>query len=492
MGLNLNGKKCHSVFIFCFILIFLRTQPVFPSDSAAPQEIIKKQFSDKTLVLKIKQDISLDNLISNAGYTLDDRNMNLFLTEFINLNKDIKSISLLKKGTILRLPLKHLERKEVSAGKVSASPSVHRVKKKIIRKNEIAKTPVDVVSFDRSLLIRNFKTLFQSLEDNVTVDAEGLKIFNISDRSELSLDKSFFPSIDLHNEHILVFDYSGILPEDLKNLLEISWPEYRFVSYKKGMNLKNLVYALLNETGYAIKNSQKLVVGGRSQIEYYPDFLVFRKNDDFMDSEISLVSIIDYNEMKTPASLVNWLNKKGIRVVELSNHDLKQSRNMTTKTTYIDSDSSYNEFAEKILTLLGYDFSRDKTIHISNRKEFTYNLKADLSINLGYKTKVIEFNELSDHEVNYAKKQGLDISCISPWEEKREIAKKIMTLFSLEFSNMPKTTSLYITPKKVRYRLFLPGVYAKSRKGGFFLTDSELENDLLESILDEKVAIVKY
>jgi hypothetical protein len=105
---------------------------------------------------------------------------------------------------------------------------------------------------------------------------------------------------------------------------------------------------------------------------------------------------------------------------------------------------------------------------------------------------VLEFSGISEHEMSYAKKLGLDISSISPNEEKGEIIRKIVALLSLEFSNMPKTTSHSITPKNVRYRLLLPGVYAKSRYGAFFLTDSELENNLLESILNEKITIVKF
>jgi len=487
--LILNLRNYHYVFHFCVVLFFLNPQFAFSLNSTDMQGIKEKQSSAGTLILKLKKDVPLDNLITNSGYFLDDANMNLFLSDFIRLNAAVKSVSLLKKETIIRLPLKYLKKVKYYANNTYNSNAVHVERRKIFKKKEIVR---DAAATNRSLILKNIKTLFQSLEDNISIDSEGLKLFNIGDNRQVSLDKSFFPSIDLHNEHILIFDYTGIFPEDLKNLLEIFWPEFRFVSYKAGMDLKSLVYVLLNETGYAVNDSEKLIIGGRSQIEYYPDFLVYRRNPDFMDSEISFISIIDYDEKKTPDLLVNWLNKKNIKVVEISNHEFKPAMKTRTKNNYIDNNTSRGEFTENILTLMGYDFSRDKTINISNRKEFAYNLKADLSINLGYRSKVIEFTELSEYEIGYAKKQGFDISCISLWEEKRELIKKIMELLSLEYSNIPKTTAKYITPTKVRYKLFFPGTYVKSLKGAFFLTDSALENELLESVVDEKLTMVKF
>ena len=533
----MNGSKNFNYLIIVFfILFFSQSQSVYSASRSAPQEVSEKHFLDKTLVLKIDKDISLEDLISSSGYSLEDENTAFFLKDFMRLNTSIKSISLLKKGTVIRLPLKYLKsigghtsktnasmastrgekkifrKKEIEKTntsvastrgekkifrkkeieKTNASMASRRGEKKIFRKKEIEKTHDGALTLNTSLTLRNIRTLFQSLGDNISIETEGLKMFDIGEKSELSLDKTFFPLIDLHNEHVLLLDYKGILSRDLKDLLEISWPEFRIVSYKEGMDLKNLLYVLLSESGYSVKKSEKIVIGGESQIEYYPDFLVFRKNDDFMESQFSFVSIIDHNAKKTPYSLITWLNNRGIRLVELSNQETEQYVNVTSKTSRVDNVTSNKEFAERILTLLKYDFSRDKTIDISHRKEFSFNIKADLSIHLDNKTKVLEFSGISEHEMSYAKKLGLDISYISPWEEKREIIRKIMTLLSLEFSNIPKTTSNDISPKNVRYRLLLPGVYATSRHEAFFFTDSELENNLLESIVNEKITIVKF
>ena len=322
MGLIPDLKNFNYVFIVC-ILFYSNPQSVYSAGSSL-QEIRQKHSLDKILVITIDKDISLDDLILSSGYSLEDENTQFLLKDFMRLNAFIKSISVLKKGTVIRLPLSYLKRIEGRTGKTYASTAIKRGKKKTFRKKDIKKTAVVVFTLDKSIILGNIKTLFQSLGDNISIETEGFKIFDIGEKSELSLDKTFFPLIDLHNERILVFDYKGILSEELKNLLEISWPEFRIVSYKEGMDLKQLVYFLLRESGYSVKKSEKLVVGGRNQIEYYPDFLVFRENDDFIDSQLSFVSIIDHNAKKTPDSLVAWLNNRGIRLIELSNQETEK------------------------------------------------------------------------------------------------------------------------------------------------------------------------
>jgi hypothetical protein len=506
MELNTNVTSYLYVFVLSLIIFFLKTQSAFPSSSAALQEIGGKQNSAKTLILKINKDIALDNLISSSNYSLDDEEMVFFLKDFIHLNSTVKSISLLKKGTVIRLPLSHLKRIEGHTVKNYAYPAAQRERRKFSgkaemekrsepvqssdRKSETGKNSESVPAFERSRIIGEVKALFQSLEDNFTMDDKGLQIFDLTDKSQLSLDKSFFPLMNRINEYTLVFDYMGTLPDDLKDLIEISWPEYKIVSCKEGLDLKQIIYALLNESGYAVTSSEKLVVGGDNSIEYYPDFLVFKKIDDFMDSDISFISLLDNYEYKTPVSLLNWLNKRGLRIIEISNFDREQHK--AVKSTFIDNSKPVKPFAEDVLTQLGYNFSRDETIVLSKSKGFSYELKADLSINLNNKKKLVEFTEISEQEKRYAHKEGLDIAFVGPLETKREVTRDIVKLLSPEWSDIPKKTSTYITPKRVRYRLFLPGIYTDSRKGEFFLTDSELEINLLKDWIDEHIQIVKF
>lgn len=487
MGLIMTPGKFRYALLLTVFVWAAGANTAYPS---TPPPETKTERQEKTLVVKTERDMSLEALVTRAGYSLDDENTPYFLRDFVTMNPAVKSLSVLKKGTAIRLPLKYLKRSGGQAEAPQAISVVRSARKTVIRKKEAGLAAGAGFDLDKVRILGNIKTLFESLGDSVTVEAEGLKVFSIGEKSELSLERSFFPSIILHNEHIIVFDYTGILPEELKNLLEISWPEFRIVSYRKGMDLKRLFAVLLNESGYVIRNGEKFIMGGRSRIEYNPDFLVFRRTDDVMESEISLISIIDTDESRTPDSLLNWLSARGIRIAEIAYHASAQPRN-TAAATVLEKQTPPGEFAEGLLRRLGYDVERNRTIDLSHRKEFSFKIQADFSIKSGNRPKVIELSELSDDEMSYARKRGLDIFCIDPREDRTEIAGKLVSFLALKSSNHPLSTSALITPKNVRYRLYLPGVYAESRKGAFFLTDSELDTRLLEKIVRDKITILK-
>jgi type II secretory pathway predicted ATPase ExeA len=67
---------------------------------------------DKQLMLITTKDTSLSELIKSSGYDLDDKDISLFLRDFIFLNKNLKRLSVIPKETTVRLPLKNMKAKE--------------------------------------------------------------------------------------------------------------------------------------------------------------------------------------------------------------------------------------------------------------------------------------------------------------------------------------------------------------------------------------------
>jgi hypothetical protein len=446
----------------------------------------------KVLSIRLEHDISLNNLITKSGYKIDDEDVLSFLTEFSNMNEGIKSISVLKKGALVKLPLKNLTKVAKSTVKTKKKTELKAVKKRKRRQKAKKAPEIKGSGIDRAMILRNIKTLSYSLDENIFVETGGLKVFTVSGRSEISFDTSFFPVIALSKGHILVLDYKGILPEEIKNIVEVSWPEYRFVNTRGLVDLNKIIRPLLDAMGYYVHSNKKIIVGGRTQIEYLADFVIFKKDRDIIDSRITIIGIVGVNEYATPERLVSWLKEKDIKLIELSYDETKKTYNEVANIMHTDSTKDAQEFTETLLSLMGYKFTRDKVLSISDRKEYKYNLKADLSINLGYRTKVVEFAELSDYEINYAKKRGFDVVCIKPSDERKIIVNQIMSLLSLNYKNSSRRNSSYITPKRVKYRLLSPGIFVNSKNGPLFITDSKLDQDLLKQIIAEKYTILTY
>ncbi|MGD1075915.1 MAG: hypothetical protein ABR903_07545, partial [Thermodesulfovibrionales bacterium] len=87
-------------------------------------------------------------------------------------------------------------------------------------------------------MLRNLGTLLYALTDVSSVKSSGVKVFSLGEKNEISLNTSAFPLVELPDKTVIMLDYRGILPEELKDIIEVSWPEYRIVTGHGIQNLK--------------------------------------------------------------------------------------------------------------------------------------------------------------------------------------------------------------------------------------------------------------
>jgi len=472
-----------AVAVMLIVLVF--AQSVLATPEKTPD--------NRILALKLQKNISLYDLIQTSGYGISDENVVLFLTEFMELNPSVKSVSALKKGTLVRMPIRHLKKTVGSLSLFQEKGEVSGLKLRTARK----RTPVrradhEALHIEKSLLLRNIQSLFTALGEDISLEKEGFKYFALSEKSDISFDAGLFPVMDLHNDRILVIDYMGAFPEEIKNLLEVSWPEYRVVSSRGGIDLRGIVPLLLQESGYLFEDGGKMISGGSAQVEYHTDFLVHGKNGKPMTGDISLVSILGKGEYQTPQEIISWFMNRDIRIIELTEQDRKYANRSPGTAFDMRRNSRGEAFVENLLTLMGFPFSRDKNIDLSPSKEIRFNMRVDLLIDMGFKKKIVDFSGISDQEVKYGQKFGLDIVQIEPWERKKDVLRKIMSLLSLSFTNSPRKNAHLLTPRDTRYRLLLPGFVVHSLKGVFFMTDTDLDEELQKSILSAGISVVKF
>lgn len=484
--IGVNRSMLQTLLVFALMLIV----PVFGQIALAAPE---KTRDNRVLALKLQKNISLDELIQTAGYGISDDDVVLFLTEFMEINPAVKGVSVLKKGTLVRIPVRHLKKTVVRPLLFREKAELSGLKQRITRKRApVRLANQEPLKIDRSMLLRNIQRLFSSLGEDVSLEKEGVKYFSLSENSDISFDTGLFPIMNLHSDRILVIDYTGAFPEDMKNLIEISWPEYRVVSPKGNVDLRGFVPMLLQESGYLFQEGSKMVSGGTAQVEYYSDFLVHGKNGKPMDSDISLVSVLDSSEYLTPQEIITWFMHRDIRIIELSEQDRRYVNRTPGTVLDMRRTMSRKALVENILTLSGYPFSRDENINLSARKEMRFTMRADLLIDMGHKRKIVEFSDVSDEEMRYVKKFGFDIVRIEPWEGKKDMIRKIMSLLALRYTNSPRNNASSLSPRNTRYRLLVPGLVVKSLKGVFFMTDAVLDEELLRNITGEGISVVTF
>lgn len=438
---------------------------------------VSRPSGEKILTIKASKNTSLSELIKSSGYDIDDKDVSLFLKDFMWLNRNIKSLSVISKGTTVRLPIKNLKakgRKITSRKKVEA------------RKGPLLKYQPG----EKAMILKNIEILLDSLTEGTSIKSEGIKVFSINDRSEFSCNTSFFPLIELADNRIIMLDYQGILPEEIRDIIEVSWPEYKIVSNHGIKDTKNIIRLLLDSIGYSTFSGSKVILVGKIKIEFSTDFLVIKKSDDILKGEIIAINIIEPSEYRTPDELKEWTENRGIRIIELFLREPPLSQGVA-KVVYM-SEKEVDKFSERFLTLLGYEFKREDYLRLSDREEYEFNIRAALTITSGKRTKVIDFSEIPESAIRYAKKRGFDMIGIGPREGRSEVVRKIMGLLSINYKDKPEVTSFYITPKGVKYRLIAPGILVKSRNRLLFLPDPEAYTEFPGPLVDDGITLIKF
>lgn len=486
-----------SLFFFVFVTLTI----TFASPDPEIHTRAGQSRAVHTVQVRLSEDASLHSIIQKAGYSLADKDVAAFLAEFSNLNERLSSFSSIRKGTVVRLPMTHL-------AKAAAAPPGTRLGHSPVPrkrgKTEGRRPPElpgrraepallsDKNSSKRSQTIQTIRKLVEELYGGVVLEPAGLKYFSVGQRSEISFDTTSFPMMVMSNGVVLVLDLSGVLPAEVSQIIRLVWPEYVFVSSKDGQDLRTVIDSFLVSLGYAVRPDRTLIAGGRSQIEYYADFVIFRKEDEFLEGDITVVTIISPDDREVPESLVQWFRARDIRLIQIGNAEKRPASPERAEVMDVRGGKDSRTFIENITSRIGYMSSHDTVLSLSDRKDFAYNLRADISIAAGPRTKVIEFVELSDQEIDYARKRGVDIVCVDPREDDRAVLGKLVDLLGVVHADSPETYAAYITPRNTKYRLGLPGVYMKTQKGTFFITDTELGADLLRDIVDPGLKVITY
>jgi hypothetical protein len=478
-----NTRYFNVLFLGVLFLFFI------PADSLAKSVVLHQAGAveskdNKYVTLRIERDISLDELITSEGYDIDDENITLFLEDFSRRNEQIRSLSTLRRGSVVTLPLAHLKKTKTYFDPLREKPETIKKKRKAPGASQIVREKTETAvtkkkkprMLNRKIVLRNIRMLADFLEDRVALKAEGFKIFQINEKSK----------------RILVVDYLGILPGEVRNMVELAWPEYRIVSNAGSDDLKHIIGSVLDALGYSVSRNKRILVGGKTRIDYYSDFLVHPQDKDILEDDLFIISVIESGKFASPPPLVNLLNNKGIRLLELSYDGDGNEYRANADYVHIGHEQNIRSFTESVLSLLGYRFTKDTVITISNRKEFQYRLTADLSVASGRRKKIIEFFELSPYELGYAKKMGFDIATIQLRDDRKTIIKKLIHLFSLNHRSSPRANSLSVTPRDVKYRLVPDGFFVNSMKGPVFLMDSEFRPDVMRQIVNDKNTYITF
>ncbi|HWR58987.1 MAG TPA: hypothetical protein VN328_08885 [Thermodesulfovibrionales bacterium] len=431
---------------------------------------------NEIVTVKAARNAPLSDLIMSQGYYLEDKDVGEFLKDFSRLNENLKGFSMISRGTVVRIPLGYLRplhpksaAREISKGK---------------------KQPSQRGPGDEDLVLRNLKTLMFSLAHGAIVKSERIKVLSAGANAELSLEPSSFPMVEIAGKHVIILDYRGALSEELKGIIEVLWPEYKVISCRSMKDLKESVGKLLDSMGYEIFDSGRVVLWDAARVELLPDFLVVKKNSDILNTELTAINILKPGEYGTSQEFKEWARSKGLRILELYTKEphLVKAKAQTVSIR----EGQLEAFSERFLKLLSYHVSKGESFIVSEGEGYRFTLRTDISVRDRNKVRAVQFSKVPETYLEYARRQGLGLISLNPMDDRTDALKKMLALLSLDYSEEPEMTSLAITPREIKYRLFAPGILVRSKGDLLFFMKPGMNEKLLSILIDSNVKLVAF
>jgi len=421
--------------------------------------------------VKTERKISLSELLRSSGYEIVDGKLALFLKEFMDLNEDIKSLSIIPEGKVIRLPAQYLKTKKKTGGRWIKKKSPPFSRKD--NKEEL------------NIIVNNIKKLFDRLGEVISLGPGKVIVFPVSEKASLSIDTDYFPMIELSGHRLILLDPEKRLPDDIKDVIEVYWPEYTVIG---GKDIKGVLDNILDTIDYSCLDDGRVIIGDEMQVEIRPDCILTRKGRDIMESDMIILNITKKDEFAFPESLMNWAKDSGINIIDLY---MKEPPMLLGKAELIDLPRQREELIAGLLNSLGYEIKRNVGLSLADKREYKLNIMADIAFKSGKGLRFIDLSGLPESIIHLLRRNGISITSIPTDNDSRKIIRDLLDFLSIPYETYPERISAMLTPKKVKYRIKAPGIMVKSSKGAFLLSDYH-NSELLRSLIGNKISLIKF
>ena len=378
--------------LYALFILFL--YPLFTIFSFSQAE------AEETFELVVEKHVLLPgehlvNILRNT-YKIPDR---LIFNEYLNLikeiNPDVKDLDTMGDYQILLIPLslvpKSKDYRIVFKEPGRTSRTIPTIKKE-------KKPPASTVRPRRKVSLEriNFETFLQSEftplldESGSTLQQEGIHEFPDFEGSQLSLDTATYPIIQCENNTFLILDYYNRLPDEIKEVIQSNWNNYKIVPSGKDQGLESTIDQILKEMSFfkVIEQGEPLVRGEDVLIKIVGDWIVY---PDSVLQKAFVVNLINSPEHITATSIKKYLEEHGIKLIDLDLFEQPEDKSSfvmedkgedagSSEISQLDFTDKVT-FVETILELAEQDYSQNVPISVYSRDNTGLALNVTIDIN---------------------------------------------------------------------------------------------------------------
>ena len=426
------------------------------------EDYVVKSGDSLTMIVKNRFDISPEFFYENYLKLIQKFNPTLTNPDLIYPNQVIRLP--IYSPEIVRMPIK-------AEGETTA-----------LRKAQRTKTPDAAQTL---ALKQGFKDIFNQMGEE-WVDT-GVQYIPLKSGGQVNLKADSFPVLNLSSGRKLIIDMKSELPEDISQLIEADWEDYKVVHLAKNDDLKQAMDKVLSACDYhtIVRAGDYLKITGDIGITIAGDWAVIpqRGEGDIPDKIVTITSIRNRAE-QTPTVVKTYLEKLGIIVIDypdFTGSSAGREQAPVPKQITIEKDTDF-PLPTLLLGLVGQPFSKRLKMPLYRGVDSTFNviIQADLFFNRDGKDCIIDTTGLSPHVVSLLRKHHIHVLSLSGVKEPRRITRLILDFLGLPFESKLHSFPVAARDETRNIILFFSGVSFADQAGKMILaTDKGIPNEFV-------------
>ena len=334
------------------------------------------------------------------------------------LNPKIADLSRLPTGQTLRLPPR-------PAPPADPLKTALRTAEKFDTEAALQKSPA---ADDRLGIIR---PVINRMRGAVT--ATGSYFIPLQESTQITIDCSMIPVVELDDGTTVLLDYGNRLSENLKELIRQSWKNYAFLTAEElHDDLVGIQGIVRRSRNYRMVRADKpLTLTANPEILLFPDWLIIGKETAGGTPYRQGLFLLDRGEQPLPAEAKEFIEKSGVAVTEIAGDRALSSVETppTLRPAMADLRGMKGiALAEKLLTTLGEAPMRNAEVIVFDeaRNGFNLSVTADLLLQKGEKRFILQTKKLPEQFVQVLREAGTDVIPVGETNQGRPLIEGVL------------------------------------------------------------------
>lgn len=265
------------------------------------------------------------------------------------------------------------------------------------------------------------------------VNSTGNYFIPLQQSSQITIDCSMIPVVELDDGTTLLLDYGNRLSENLKELIRQSWKNYAFLTAKELRDDLAGIQGIVRHSRdyWMVQTDRPLTLVEKPEILVFPDWLIIGKETAGGAPYRQALFRLDRGAPPFPAEVKAFIEKSGLAVTEITGDRALSSIEtpQTPRPAIVELRGLKGiALAEKLLQTLGEAPLRNAEVAVfdETRNGFHLSITADLLLRKGEKRFIMQTKSLPEQFLSILKEVGTEVIPIAENRQGRALIEAVL------------------------------------------------------------------